>query len=406
MQRSPWKWLMERRTEFESGMADEISFHLEQRIADLVESGLTTREAERKARIEFGNLDAVRDDCRATRPFEAIALAMRDARFSIRRACRNPLPTVFAAATLAIGISAVSLTTSLVYTTLWKPLPFARPDRIGLLWAVNPEGNTTWLSPPEFDELQKQLAGVSAVEAITDLRAQLVLDGRGREIQGIAVSHGFLALLGVRPELGRDFVAEEDAIGSAPTVILSHPCWVAQFNRDPSIIGHTLIINERSHTVIGVLPQSFVLPPASSVMPDNIDFLTPMQPGISVRDRNARMLQAFVLTESSFVEVAMGMNNYGQRVQREFPTVYTNGTWRFRVVKFQEFVFRNTRTVLLFILLLALVILAAACVNVTNLLLVRGENLRKEVSVRVSLGATRQRLAPGRSSSKSWCLFQ
>jgi len=325
MQRSPWKWLMERRTEFESDMADEISFHLEQRIADLVESGLARREAERRARIEFGNLDAVRDDCRATRPFEAIALAMRDARFSIRRACRNPLPTVFAAATLAIGISAVSLTTSLVYTTLWKPLPFARPDRIGLLWAVNPEGNTTWLSPPEFDELQKQLPGVSAVEAITDLPAQLVLDGRGREIQGIAVSHGFLALLGVRPELGRDFVAEEDAIGSAPTVILSHPYWVAQFNRDLSIIGRTLMINERGHTVIGVLPQSFVLPPASSVMPDNIDFLTPMQPGISVRDRNARMLQAFVRTEGTFVEVAIGLNNYGQRVQREFPTATRMG---------------------------------------------------------------------------------
>ncbi len=387
------KWLIGRRMKFESDMADEIAFHLEQRIADLVASGLTKREAERKARMEFGSLDAVRDDCRATRPFETIALALRDARLSLRRACRNPLPAIFAAATLAIGIAAVTLTANLVYATFWKPLPFASPDRIGLLWAVTPEGSTTWLSPPEFDEFQKQSPGASAVEAITDVRAQLLLESRALEVQGVAVSHGFLALLGLRPELGRDFDAADDTTGSAPTIILSHPFWAAQFNSDPSIIGRTLTINERQHKILGVLPKSFVLPPASSVMPDNIDFLTPMQPFVHIRDRNARMLQAFVRAQHSFVEINTALNNYGQRVQREFPTVYTNGTWRFRAENFQDFVFRKSRAVALCILLLAIVILAAACVNVTNLLLVRGENLRKEVSVRVSLGATRRRLA-------------
>jgi putative ABC transport system permease protein len=380
---------------FESELAEELQFHIENRTLHLIKDGLTAKEAERQARMEFGSLDTAKDECRSTQPFESVFLALRNLTWAFRRAARAPGFAATIVATLAIGIAAVNLSGMLLHGAYLRPLPFVAPQDIGLIWAVEPSGGTTWLSVPEFDELHGNPPGVVSVEAIADEHVQLLIDGRGREIQGIAVSHGFLSLLGLTPLLGRDFTADDDAATSPPTVILSQSLWQSQFGADPGIVGRTIAINERPHTVIGVLPASFMLPPATSVMPDEIEFLRPLAPNLTIHDRTARMLQVFARRHpsASFAEAETRLKAYGQRVVRDFPSAYHNEAWRFQITPFRTFVLNSSKSVLLLLFLLSAVILSTACVNTTSLLLVRGESCRNATSIRAALGATRLRLA-------------
>jgi predicted permease len=384
-----------RHSRFESDLAEELQNHIENRTLHLTESGLSPDDAARQARMEFGSLDAAKDDCRSTRSFEPLRLAFRNVGWAFRRAARAPWFAAAVIVTLAIGIASVSLSAMLVYETLLRPLPFVAPQEVGLIWMVEPRGGTAWLSVPEFDQLHRDLPVMASVEAATDERVQLLIDGRGREIQGLAVSYGFLSLLGLRPSLGRDFTRSDDTAGSPPTVILSRVLWESQFGGDPAVIGRAIQINERAHTVIGVLPASFVMPPATSVMPEEIEFLLPLEPNIAVRDRSARILQVFTRrhSNSSFVESESGLTAYAKLMFDDFPDVYRAGAWRFRVTPFHSFVVKRSRTPLLLLLLLSGLILATAWVNATNLLLVRGERRRKETSIRAALGATRLHLA-------------
>jgi predicted permease len=376
-------------------LAEELQSHIENRTLHLIENGLTGEEAARQARMEFGSLDAAKDECRYTQPLEATRLAFRDLTRVVRRAARTPGFAVSIVATLAIGIAAVNLSGILLYGAYLRPLPFLAPQDIGLVWAVEPGGGTTWLSVPEFDELRGDPPGVVSVEAIADDRAQLLINGRGREIQGIAVSQGFLSLLGLHLALGRDFTTEDDTAASPPTVILSHSLWQSRFGADAGIIGQTIEVNERPHTVIGVLPASFVLPPATSVMPDEIEFLRPLRPNLTIHDRTARMLEVFARRSpgASFVEAESRLKAYGQHVVHDFPGAYHNEVWRFQITPFRTFVLHSSKSMLLLLFLLSAVLLLTACVNTMNLLLVRGESHRNETSIRAALGATRLRLA-------------
>ena len=168
---------------------------------------LAWREEAREARDPHARRvwrRALTDTLRVAPKEHALAL-LRNAGVAARQLRRSPAFALTAVLTLALGTGATAAVFGLVNAVLLRPLPWQSPEQVGLIWAVQPSGERTWLSFPELERLQQGPAGLSGASGITDLRLQYERDGVGQELQALAVSHGFFGVLGVPPALGRDF---------------------------------------------------------------------------------------------------------------------------------------------------------------------------------------------------------
>ena len=358
---------------------------------------LAWREAVRDARDVPATrvvLHALRDTLRVAPKEHALAW-LRNAGVAARQLRRSPAFALTAVLTLALGTGATAAVFGLVNAVLLRPLPWQSPEQVGLIWAVQPSGVRTWLSFPELERLQQEPGGLSGASGITDFRLHYERDGVGQELQALAVSHGFFGVLGVPPALGRDFVREDDRTGAAPVAILSHAFWRAQMGGDPAVLGRALRLNGRDYSVIGVLPASFELLPASTVLPDRADVWLTLEPHLASRDRTVRFLHVVARLRPNVTldRADDEMRSLGARLSRQFPALYPGGTWEFRIVSFKDDVLKHARVALYLLFGLVVLVLLMACSNVANLLLARGEARRTELAIRTALGAGPARLA-------------
>jgi predicted permease len=328
-------------------------------------------------------------------PREFAEAAGRNIGAAVRGLRRAPGFALAAILTLALGTGATAAVFTLINAVLLRPLPFAEPDRVGIVWPVPPSGDRTWLSFPELEELQRDLPGITAAAGLSDLRLTLLREGIGHEVQALAVSHETFAMLGVSPTRGRDFSAVDDRPGAAPVAILSDQLWRSRFLADAGMLGRTIRLNDRDYEVIGVMPPSFSLLPASTVMPQHIDVWLPLQPHLAGTDRTLRFLHVLARLRNgvSFAQANEQVRAFGARVTAEHPAVYRGGPWQFTVLPFAADVLKGARASLLLIFGLVLLVLLIACANVANLLLARADARRSDVALRSSLGASPARLA-------------
>ena len=247
-----------RRETVEGELDDELRFHVEEHVEKSVAAGLSREEAMRRARLEFGGFDQVKEECRDARGVQLMETFIQDVRYALRTLAKSPGFTAVALLTLALGIGANTAIFSVVYGVMLAPLPYQDSGRLMVLNETTPKVGSVSISYPNFLDWRAQSHSFSEMAVVAQTSWNMAGGSQPENVNGEAVSPNYLSTLGVRPMLGRDFDVSEEKAGANHVALLHYPMWQSHFAGDPNVIGKTIALDGQSFTVIGVLPADFV----------------------------------------------------------------------------------------------------------------------------------------------------
>jgi putative ABC transport system permease protein len=320
----------------------------------------------------------------------------QDVRAALRGFARNRGFAIAVVLTMALGIGANSAIFSVVYGVVLQPLPYADGDHLVILRQQRPRAGilAQGFSPLEMEDYRQQ---AKTLEAIVEYHSMsFVLLGRGEpeRVQTGVVSWNYFDLFGVRPVAGRTFRVDDEKIGADAVLMLSHDYWQSRFGGDPRVVGQVFEMNDRPHTVIGVLPPIPQFPDENDVyMPVSA---CPFRSAEAVRtNRNARMVQAFGRMKHGMPHesVLSDLSVVTANMQRAYPDSYPESAgFAATAISLRDELTRQFRPTLAILLGAAGFLLLIVCASVANLMLARILKREREMAIRMSLGAGRWRL--------------
>jgi putative ABC transport system permease protein len=316
-----------------------------------------------------------------------MSATLQDLKFAIRMLAKSPGFTLVAVLTLALGIGANTAIFSIVNAVLLRPLPFQDSAQLVLMRETYKGVGNVSVSYPNFLDWRQQSHSFSAMAVVNSVAFNLSGVAQPENIGGYAVSPNFLALVGVRPVLGREFLPSEEKPGTAPVILLSYQLWQSHLGADPAVVGRSITLDGRSFSIVGILPPAFRLL-------DRTDVLVPI--GVfaaDLTDRGERGDTDVVGRLSPGVrlsQAAVEMTTITARLAAQYPQ--TNHGFGAHLESFREAFSGDTRLAVLVLFGAVVFVLLIACVNVANLFLMRGAARAREIALRQAFGASRGRL--------------
>ncbi len=390
-----------RTSAFEQDMDAELRLHLELEAEALIARGMAPDAAREAARQRFGSVALVKDDCRESWGMRAFDMLTQDVRFALRNLRKYPSYTAVVLLTLGLGIGANTAIFSVVHAVLMRPLPYASGDRLIEIRQEQPKIGVpnTGVSVKEVADYRAQTESLDAVVEYHQMSFNMLGRGEASRVQTGVVSANFFDVMGVAPLFGRTFREDDDSKNAPAVLVLSYNYWQHALGGDPGVVGRTFELNDRVHTVVGVLPPIPQFPRADP--PDDV-FMPPSACPFrsnpqTIDNRNARMLVAIGRLKPGMT-LPRAQNDLAvvnDRLGAQYPDAYDKAHTGFTAtaLSVHDELTRQARPTLLVLLATTGFVLLLVAANIANLSLARIIGRERELALRSALGAGRGRIA-------------